>query len=171
MDIRSIESLRLAAVKRFQEINSPQDLAYDDMTRMAAQLCNAPMALITLVDDKRQWFKAKVGMQASETPREHAFCAHAIKDPGSVFVVKDAAADERFSSNPLVVGEPHIRFYAGAPLVTSDGHALGTLCVIDTHARELTPAQLENLQFMAKQVISVMEGNLPPEQPTEKNQR
>ncbi len=171
MDIRSIESLRLAAVKRFQEINSPEDLAYDDMTRMAAQLCDAPMALITLVDDKRQWFKAKVGMQASETPREHAFCAHAIKEPSSVFVVKDTAADVRFSDNPLVVGEPYIRFYAGAPLVTSDGQALGTLCILDIHARDLTAAQLESLQFMAKQVISMMEGNFPPEPPTEKSQR
>jgi GAF domain-containing protein len=110
-----------------------------------------------LLDGDRQWFKSRVGTQLRETPREHAFCSHAIQSPQQVMVVNDASIDQRFADNPLVTGEPNIRFYAGAPLVTSDGHALGTLCVLDSQARSLQRGQIEMLQFLARQVVSRLE--------------
>ncbi len=151
------EQKRLTALRGLKTMDTAQEAAYDDITRFAASLCDTPIALISLVDDKRQWFKSSVGMQASETPKELSFCAHAIETPGDVFVVPDASVDARFSANALVTGDPNIRFYAGAPLVTSDGHALGTLCVIDTKPRELSTDQLKELQFMAQQIITTME--------------
>jgi GAF domain-containing protein len=156
------EAGRLEALQQLMVMDSPEEQAYDDITRMAANLCGTPMSLISLVDGQRQWFKSRVGLQASETPREVAFCAHAINNPQELMVVNDAAADARFSENALVTGDPHIRFYAGAPLVTSEGHALGTLCVLDTVPRTLSAAQLEQLQFMARQVITMLEANKKP---------
>ncbi len=141
-------------------MDSSEDQAYDDITRMAADVCGTPMALITLVDGTRQWFKSRVGLQLTQTPRQHAFCAHAIQTPDQVMVVTDARKDERFTSNPLVTGDPNIRFYAGAPLVTASGHALGTICVIDTEPRDIEPSQLETLQFMAQQVVSMLEARV-----------
>ncbi|WP_082497525.1 ATP-binding protein [Pseudorhodoferax sp. Leaf267] len=138
-------------------ISALQDAAYDDIVRMAADAFDTPIALISLVDGDRQWFKARVGLQATETPRAYAFCAHAIQDPGHTMLVDDALADPRFADNPLVTGDPHIRFYAGAPLVTSNGQALGTLCVIDNKPRALDPKQIETLQYMAQQVVTMME--------------
>jgi GAF domain-containing protein len=151
------EQARLAALRRLQVLDTTEEQAYDDITRMAADVCGTPIALISLIDDRRQWFKSRVGLQATETPREHAFCAHAIVAPGDVMVVRDASADDRFANNPLVTGNPNIRFYAGAPLVTSDGQALGTVCVIDSTPRELSAEQLESLQFMAQQVVVMLE--------------
>ena len=153
------EQKRLAALRGLKTMDTSQEAAYDDITRLAAQLCDTPIALISLVDDKRQWFKSSIGLQATETPKELAFCAHAIETPDDVFVVPDASTDARFSKNSLVTGDPNIRFYAGAPLVTSDGHALGTLCVIDTKPRELSTNQLRELQFMAQQIIATLERN------------
>jgi sigma-B regulation protein RsbU (phosphoserine phosphatase) len=150
------EQFRQAELDRLA-ISELQEVAYDDITRLAAEICEAPIALISLVDGNRQWFKARVGLQATQTPREHAFCAHAIESPSQVFVVENAAADPRFSSNPLVTGDPGIRFYAGAPLVTSTGAALGTVCVIDHEPRTLEPRQLELLQFLAQQVVARLE--------------
>lgn len=118
-------------------ISAAQDAAYDDIVKLAADAFDVPIALISLVDGNRQWFKARVGLQASEMPREYAFCAHAIQTPGVTMQVSDATADPRFADNPLVTGEPNIRFYAGAPLLTSNGHALGTLCLIDSKPRLL----------------------------------
>lgn len=151
---------RLAELKRLDVMDSSEDQAYDDITRMAADVCGTPMALITLVDGTRQWFKSRVGLQLTQTPRQHAFCAHAIQTPDQVMVVTDARKDERFTSNPLVTGDPNIRFYAGAPLVTASGHALGTICVIDTEPRDIEPSQLETLQFMAQQVVSMLEARV-----------
>ncbi|CAN5522009.1 hypothetical protein BH10PSE18_BH10PSE18_34720 [soil metagenome] len=156
------EAARLAELQRLCVLDTVEEQAYDDITRMAADICGTPIAVISLIDDKRQWFKARVGLQVSETPRELAFCAHAIQTPGRPMVVNDATKDARFESNPLVTGDPNIRFYAGAPLVTSNGHALGTVCVIDREPREITPEQLEQLQFMAQQVILMLEARVEP---------
>ena len=154
------EAGRLAALKRMIDMQSGPDAAYDDITRMAAALFGTPVALISLVDDEKQWFLSKVGLATQQTPREQAFCAVAIQTPDAPLVVPDASKDARFSSNPLVTQDPNIRFYAGAPLVTSSGHALGTVCVIDTVPREVDPGKLEELRFMAQAVIDRMEQRL-----------
>ncbi len=150
---------RLNELKRLMVLDTAEEKAYDDITRMAAGLLGTPIALISLVDENRQWFKSRVGLQARETPREMAFCAHAIT-AGAPLVVEDATQDERFVENPLVTSDPNIRFYAGAPLITSNGHALGTLCVIDTRPRQITQQQMEQLRFMARQVISMLEARV-----------
>jgi GAF domain-containing protein len=151
------ERARQAELDRYQILDTLEEQAYDDLTRMAASVCGVPVALITLLDHDRQWFKSRVGVQATETPREVAFCEHAIRQPGDVMIVNDAMQDERFAANPLVTGDPNIRFYAGAPLVSAGGQALGTLCVIDTQPRELDASQVETLQFLAKQVMAKLE--------------
>lgn len=133
------------------------DTAYDDLTRLAANICRTPIALISLIDRDLQWFKSKVGTELSETPREHAFCAHAIQRPDEPMVVEDASLDPRFANNPLVTGDAHIRFYAAAPLVTSAGQAVGTLCVIDHEPRKIDARQLDELRFLAQQVVTTME--------------
>lgn len=124
------EERRLKVLQSFKILDTPHEERFDRLVRMATRIFGSPIALISLVDRDRQWFKAAVGIDATETPRAVSFCAHAIKQRG-VFVVADAQGDERFATNPLVTGDPNIRFYAGAPLVTSDGEALGTVCVID----------------------------------------
>lgn len=156
------EQQRLAELRRLLVMDSAQEQAYDDITRLAASVCGTPIALISLVDDQRQWFKSRVGLQAQQTPREMAFCAHAIQTPGKPMVVKDATQDDRFAANPLVTGDPNIRFYAGAPLVTSSGQALGTLCVIDSRPREIQDDTLEYLRFLAQEVIRMLETRVPP---------
>lgn len=153
---QDVESQRQRELDRLA-ISVAQDSAYDDIVKLAADAFDVPVALISLVDGNRQWFKARVGLQASEAPRGHAFCAHAIQTSGSSMQVSDATADPRFANNPLVTGESNIRFYAGAPLLTSNGHALGTLCLIDSKPRVLEPKQLETLQYMAKQVVTMVE--------------
>jgi len=130
---------------------------YDELTRRAAELFGAPMALISLVDTDRQWFKSRVGLRATETPREHAFCAHAIDRPEEVMVVNDASVDQRFAHNPLVTGDPNIRFYAGAPLITSSGEAIGTLCVLDARPREIDDEGRAALQGLALEVMRRLE--------------
>ena len=154
---RSGETTRQAELDALDVLDTDAEEAYDELTRLAATLFDAPIALVSLVDADRQWFKSRVGLHASETAREHAFCAHAIEAPGQVMVVSDASQDPRFAHNPLVTGDPNIRFYAGAPLVTRAGHALGTLCVIDTQARVANPQRLEALQVLAREVVERLE--------------
>lgn len=153
------EAERMAALRSYDILDSDPERNFDDLARIASHVCGAPIALVTLVDDERQWFKARVGLDATETPRADAFCAHAILDDQTL-IVPDAEADERFRDNPLVLGHPDIRFYAGAPLRTADGHGLGTLCVIDSEPRlenPLTAGQLESLEALSRQVVRLLE--------------
>ena len=147
------------ALERYQILDTLPEPAIDDLSKIAAQICGTPIGLVSLVDDDRQWFKAKCGIDATETSRDVSFCAHAILQPGEVFLVPDTLNDDRFADNPLVAGEPHIRFYAGTPLVTSDGYALGSLCVIDRQPRELSPAQIDALTALGRQVIDQFEAH------------
>ena len=151
------EERRLAALHSYSVLDTLSEAAYDDVALIAAEICETPIALISLVDAERQWFKAKIGLEVDETSRDVAFCAHAILDPTEVFTVPDAALDERFRDNPLVVADPSIRFYAGAPLVTSEGDALGTLCVIDRVPRELSARDEAALMALARQVVHLLE--------------
>lgn len=133
----------------------PED-EFDELVQLAAEICNTPMSLVTLIDSERQWFKAKIGVELTETHRDHAFCSRAIEQP-DLFMVKDASRDPRFHDNPLVTGDPGIRFYAGIPLQSADTIAYGTLCVIDTVPRDLTAGQQNALRILARQVQARIE--------------
>ncbi len=148
---------RVAALRSYALLDTQAEAAFDRLVTLAAHLTGCPIALVSLVDADRQWFKARVGLGAAATPRDHSFCAHAITDPARPLIVPDASRDARFADNPLVTGEPGIRFYAGVPLVNPEGHALGTLCVIDRMPREMEPAQLDALVTLAGAVATTIE--------------
>jgi GAF domain-containing protein len=150
------EARRLKVLWQYEVLDTVPEEIFDQLTELAACICEAPIALISLVDEDRQWFKSRVGTDLQETSRKISFCAHAIKQHG-LFIVPDARKDRRFADNPLVVSEPHIRFYAGAPLVTVDGYALGTLCVLDTVPRELRSEQKQALMILARHIVSQLE--------------
>ena len=150
------EFTRLTWLRQVDILDTLEEQSYDDLTRIAAEICGTPIALVSLIDEARQWFKSHHGMAARETPREYAFCAHAIMSD-QVFEVPDSHDDARFASNPLVTGPLDVRFYAGAPLMLRPGIRLGTLCVIDHEARHLTDDQREVLEALARQVVAQIE--------------
>lgn len=147
---------RVAALEKYAILDTDPEQAFDDLALLASIICRTPIAMISLVDEKRQWFKSRVGIAEPETSRNIAFCSTAIQQP-DVFIVPDALKDDRFRDNPLVVSEPHIRFYAGAPLINEDGYALGTLCVADHAPRELEPEQKEALKALSRLVLAQLE--------------
>ena len=148
--------MRLAALKSYQILDTAAEAAYDDIVQVASFICQTPIALVSLIDRDRQWLKARVGLDTAETARDIAFCAHTILQQKTM-IVEDATRDDRFAQNPLVTGNPGIRFYAGAPLVTPDGFGLGSLCVIDRQSRQLNPGQISALEALARTVVTHLE--------------
>ena len=154
------EAERLSALRALMLLDTPPEERFDRLVRFAAEQLDTPIAMVSLVDGQRQWFKARVGLDDTESARDVSFCGHAILKE-EVFVVEDARSDPRFEDNPLVVGEPHIRFYAGAPLSAPGGHRIGTLCVIDTVPRALSTLELsilEALRCLANEALVGYEG-------------
>jgi GAF domain-containing protein len=151
------ETSRLKALQEYKVMDTLPEQAYDNFTKLAALICNTPIALITLLDEERQWFKSRLGIERSEIPREDAICNHTIVMPDNIMVVSDATQDGRFVNNPLVALEPNIRFYAGVPLVTSSGEALGTICVMDDKPRGISQAQVDALQVLSREVMGQFE--------------
>ena len=150
------EAARIEALKEYHILDTGTEQSYDDITTLAAHICQVPIAMISLVDEVRQWFKSRLGVEQQQTPREVAFCAHAILQNGP-FIVRDATKDQRFAGSRLVKGKPHIRFYAGIPLINPEGLALGTLCVVDRQPRRLSAIQQKALQALSRQVMALLE--------------
>ncbi len=150
------EAERVAELRAIGILDTLPEQAYDDVTRLASYVCKTPISVISLIDEDRQWFKSKVGIDVSETPRHLAFCNHAIMQD-DLFVVEDATKDERFANNPLVTGGPEIRFYASCPLITENGYGVGTVCVIDRVPRQLSAEQRDCLQSLGRQVMAQFE--------------
>ncbi len=153
------ENLRLGALKSLDILDTKSEKEFDDITALAAFICDTEIALISLVDKDRQWFKSRYGLDVCETPRSVSFCAHAIRDPENVMIVEDARKDKRFYQNPLTEKEKIVIFYAGVPLIDKDGFALGTLCVIDSKPKKLSEKQLNSLKALANQVVLLFELN------------
>jgi len=151
------ELIRLRRLREYEILDTLPEEDFDNITRIASAICQTPISLISLVDRDRQWFKSSIGLRERETPRDASFCAHAINHPEQVMMVPDATLDQRFVQNPLVTGEPGIRFYAGVPLVDSTGCALGTLCIIDNKSRSLTSEEEETLRALGSQVMRLLE--------------
>ncbi len=151
------EEERLRVLNEYKILDTLPEEDYDAIAKIASGICNTPIALISLIDKDRQWFKANYGIEAQETPRDLAFCAHSILEPNDLFIINDATKDNRFHDNPLTKDYPNVIFYAGAPLNTSEGHAIGTLCVIDNKPKKLSKEQKEGLKLLAKQTVNLLE--------------
>lgn len=150
------EEERLASLDSYSILDSLPEEDYDNLTSIAAEICGTPISLVSLLDDNRQWFKSRVGLNVSETPKEYAFCAHAINEGDDIFVVQDSRLDKRFHDNPLVIGDPRVIFYAGIPLIGDEGLPLGTLCVIDHKPKLLSQTQMQSLKALGNQVMNLM---------------
>ncbi|MCF0054943.1 PAS domain-containing protein [Dyadobacter sp. CY356] len=150
------ENVRINALRSYDILDTLPEQDYDDITQLAAEICQTPISLVSLVDEDRQWFKSNHGLAARETPRAYSFCAHAINNPTETFIITDSRKDMRFAHNPLVTGDPHVIFYAGTPLVDEDGFALGSLCVIDNVPKELSESQKSALKILARQVVNLL---------------
>lgn len=156
--VPKVEASRVAALNRYAILDTEPEQTFDDLVILASYVCKTPMAFLSLVDDHRQWFKSKVGVEVRETPLEASICAYAIAEgTEELFIVRDTLSDERFRDNPLVVQEPRIRFYAGAPLIDEDGFGLGALCVMDRQPRELDPEQETALKSLRRIAVVQME--------------
>ncbi|MGB5437943.1 MAG: GAF domain-containing protein, partial [Maribacter sp.] len=153
----SKEKERLAALASYSILDTLPEEDYNTLTALAAEICGSPISLISLLDNERQWFKSSFGLDVSETPKEYAFCAHAINEEDDIFIVQDSRTDERFHDNPFVVGEPQVIFYAGVPLLTPEGLPLGTLCVIDHKPKLLSQSQITSLKALSKQVMNLLQ--------------
>ena len=151
------EAERLAALREYRILDTPPEQGFDDLTWLASFICQTPMALVTLIDTHRQWFKSRVGFESSETPRTESICAHAVMNPDRILEVPDAAKDRRFAGMPAIAGAPFVRFYAGAPLVGARGYAVGTICVMDREPRKLSDDQRRALRILAAQAASQLE--------------
>lgn len=156
-EIHINEVKRYDALKKYSILDTLPEKEYDDITYLASYICETPISLISLIDDKRQWFKSHHGIDAEFTPREVAFCAHAINDQENILIVPDSRKDERFFDNPLVTSDPHVIFYAGIPLVNPDGFPLGTLCVIDNKPKDLSDKQISALKALSGQLMKLFE--------------
>jgi GAF domain-containing protein len=151
------EGNRLLSLKSYEILDTLPEPEYDELTELASQICGTSVSLISLIDDKRQWFKSAHGLTMTETPKEFAFCTHTIQNPEMPLIVPDSRLDDRFSNNPLVTNDPRVIFYAGVPLVNKDGYAMGSLCVLDSTPRSLTTQQVHALKVLAKQVVRLFE--------------
>lgn len=151
------EEERMKSLESYAILDTLSETEFDNLTFLAAQICDTPISLVTFIDNDRQWFKSRIGLDVFQTPRDYAFCTHAINQPNDVFIVPDSREDERFYDNPVVTGEPNVIFYAGVPLVTEKGLPLGTLCVIDQVPRELTANQILSLKALAHQTLKLLE--------------
>ncbi|MEY3425453.1 MAG: hypothetical protein RL679_811 [Bacteroidota bacterium] len=151
------EKSRIEVLKSYEILDSPSDDDYNSITFLASEIFNAPISLISLVDEERQWFKSKIGLDISETERDISFCTHAIHTSDEVYVIEDARKNPMFQNNPLVTGKPDIVFYAGAPLVDSDGYVIGTLCIIDTKERSFSTQEAQKLKILANQVMKLLD--------------
>jgi len=150
------EEERLLDLESHSILDTLPEEDFDYLTSIASQICNTPISLVSLIDDKRQWFKSHHGLNVSETPKEFAFCAHAINEPDNILIVPDSRKDDRFHDNPLVTGDPKVIFYAGVPLISANGFPLGTLCVIDNKPKTLNADQIHSLKALSNQVMSLI---------------
>ena len=158
--IPSDDQRRLKELHRYEVLDTSYEAEFNDVAQLAATICKTPIALISLIDAKRQWFKAKVGIELNEFPRDISFCGHTIIADTEVFEITDTAEDERFLDNPLVIGEPFIRYYAGVPLINQNGYKMGTISVLDTKPGEINAEQIFTLQTLARQVVKLLDQNL-----------
>ena len=155
-----LEEERIKLLESYSILDTLPEIEYDNLTMIASQICGTPIALITFLDEERQWFKSHTGLDISETPRDYSFCAYAINDPENIFIIPDARNDVRFHDNPIVVGQENVIFYAGVPLTNEDGMPLGAICVIDHKPKVLTPAQIRSLKVLSVQTMKLLESRL-----------